>query len=345
MATTVVKTIGTTARDYSTIQSWEDACPANLVTDDKIWRGECYNDSEFTAGVTIAGMTTDVTRYVELTVAAGQSFQDHADVRTNPLRYDQTKGVGVSISTAYVTVVSMTAEYLKISRLQIRHTASNDGTCIQRGGTQLAATIADCVCSSANSSASYGAPVEINATKLLNCVIVQLHTSGPGLLVYAGSAVIGCTIIKPTDITAAATGIRAPYPEGLIIQSNNVFGFTTAASAGTYHASCGYNATNLASGLPGTTGNVYNVTYNQTTPFTDADKDSLDLRAIAATALAGAGYRDSTNAPNDISGTARTATPTIGAWELAAAAAGYVFSELPRGIARGVQRGMMRMIG
>jgi hypothetical protein len=41
--------------------------------------------------------------------------------------------------------------------------------------------------------------------------------------------------------------------------------------------------------------------------------------AVAATVLADAGYRDSTNAPNDISGTARDATPTIGAWELAAA--------------------------
>ena len=90
--------IGTTGRDYSTLQAWEDACPANLVTDGNIWRGECYNDSEFSSSgtlVTIAGITTDATHYVELTTATGHSFQDHADVRTNALKYNQSNGVGL----------------------------------------------------------------------------------------------------------------------------------------------------------------------------------------------------------------------------------------------------------
>ena len=69
MPTTVVKSIGTTGRDYSTLQAWEDACPANLVSDDKIWKGECYNDSEFTSGLHVSGITTDSTRYVWLTAA------------------------------------------------------------------------------------------------------------------------------------------------------------------------------------------------------------------------------------------------------------------------------------
>ena len=38
MPTTTTKTIGSTG-DYSTLQAWEDACPANLVTADEIWRG------------------------------------------------------------------------------------------------------------------------------------------------------------------------------------------------------------------------------------------------------------------------------------------------------------------
>jgi hypothetical protein len=89
--------------DYSTLQAWEDACPANLVTADQIWQGQCKNQ-EFALNATvlnIAGTTTDATRYIELTTEAGASFRDHASKATNALRYDATKGAGIRATNAY----------------------------------------------------------------------------------------------------------------------------------------------------------------------------------------------------------------------------------------------------
>lgn len=64
MATDVVSSIGT-AGTYTTLQAWEDACPADLVASDQRWIGELKNQ-EFTSGstvLTIAGQTTDSTLY------------------------------------------------------------------------------------------------------------------------------------------------------------------------------------------------------------------------------------------------------------------------------------------
>ena len=112
MVTTVVKSIGTASRDYSTLQAWEDAAPANLVTADQVWKGECYNDSTFTAGVTISGITTDATRYIWLTAAAGQSFADHPE---NALDYNAANGVAIS---AYDVCIVSSVVNVKIDRLQ-----------------------------------------------------------------------------------------------------------------------------------------------------------------------------------------------------------------------------------
>jgi len=314
MATEHKHSIGTTGRDYSTLQAWEDACPANLVTADEYYLGECYNDSEFTAALVISGETTDATRYIKLTVAAGQSFQDHADVRTNSLCYNQSNGVGVSVSVSWGQVFLIQCNYVKISRLQIRNTGTDFGKGVYSQGTYT--TIEDCIVDVAVAGIAYYA-VSSNAagTLIVNPVIV-MRGAGNGIYLES-STLVGAIIIKPSDVTPSGTGIIQEYNSTKIL-SSVILGFTTATAIATDNGS-GYNATDLASGLPGSTANVYNVTYNQTTPFVDADKDSFDARAIAATALAAAGYRDSTNAPNDISGTARADPPTIGAWELAAA--------------------------
>ena len=80
-----VSTIGTSSRDYSTIQAWETAVDGDLVTNNTIQKGETYNDSTFTAGVIIDGSTTDSTHYMWLTVASGE-------------RHNGTAGTGVVIN-------------------------------------------------------------------------------------------------------------------------------------------------------------------------------------------------------------------------------------------------------
>src|SRR4029079_8357941 len=105
--------------------AWEDACLANLVTDDKVWKGELYNDSEF-APVAVSGMTTDATRYVWLTTATGQSFRDHASVLTHPVTYEQSKGVGIRVTATYGHVFTVAAGvYALIENVQLSYAQVN----------------------------------------------------------------------------------------------------------------------------------------------------------------------------------------------------------------------------
>ncbi len=103
-AATNTYTVGTNSRNYSTLQAWEDARDAG--TD--IEKGECYNDSTFTAGVTIDGTTGDADSYMWLTVASGN-------------RHNGTAGTGVKVdpTTVPVDVIYVRDDYTKVEWLEI----------------------------------------------------------------------------------------------------------------------------------------------------------------------------------------------------------------------------------
>lgn len=319
MPTTVTKTIGSAGgRDYSTPQAWEDALPANLVSGDTLQRGECYHDSEFTnsaAIITFGGVTTDATRYPHLTAAAGQSFQDHASVRSNALKYNASNGVACRRTGNYGYIVDVGVDFARVSRIQFKTDGTSEGFTVS--GANNGVVFKDIVLHTTGGTRAIDTWSAGTPTMCINVLVIQ-HGTGDGIRLSNGSAAIGCTVIKPSDVTPSGTGFVSHYGSN-VVQSCAVFGFTTASSGGAFDGTNSkFNATNLASGLPGTN-NQHNVTYSQFTPFTDADKDSLDLRAISSTSLAANGFRDATNAPNDISATSRTSTPTIGHWELASA--------------------------
>ena len=148
----------------------------------------------------------------------------------------------------------------------------------------------------------------------------------------AGSLHIGCAANLDPAATPGGTGFIAEDGSNRL-QSCASFGPSTAASATQWDTgNCFNNATNLASGLPGSS-NQHSVSWTDATPFVEANNGaSLDLRAVSATAMAGAGYRDSTNAPNDISGFARPSPPHIGHWEAASAAPQEDFPAIPFGL-------------
>lgn len=344
MPTTVTKSIGTVGRDYSTLQAWEDASPANLVTVDQIWRGECYNDSEFlVAGtaLTIAGETTDATRYIELTTATGQSFQDHASVRTNALTYNQARGVGVRNTNNYADLIIVGVSNTRISLLQLNR-AGGHSVLVGVSGNPGGLIYKDLLCltsgNDTNDSGLYTSGGLSN--KVINCVVIVTSVSGNAFNTRASTTYIGCTAIRTTNRATAGTGfIMGTGTNNGILQSCNAFGFTSPASAaGWVAASCKNNATQAASGWPGTN-NQHSVAYSATTPFTQASNVGTDMRAIDATTLANNGFLDATNAPRDISGFTRTATPTIGHWELAATAlAPAPFQPRPRWVGRAARR-------
>eukprot|EP00919_Chromeraceae_sp_WS-2016_P077312 GHVR01183027.1.p1 GENE.GHVR01183027.1~~GHVR01183027.1.p1 ORF type:complete len:400 (+),score=48.82 GHVR01183027.1:705-1904(+) len=379
---TLVKTIGTSSRQYSTLQAWEDAAPADLTTAEQwsagtftgtftagetvtgigltagkflasdgssyvafgivtgnsatlvtltgstsgatcvvstkthtgiIWRGEAYNDSEFTAAVNVSGSTMSASCYAELTVAAGQSFIDQAGVRSNALYYNQSLGVGQKVGTGFLVQIP---QYAKFSRFQCQKTSGSGGVCGSLG------TVKDCLLTATTSIAIFNSTGAVGGL-WINCLGVQTNTAGNGTGVSSSTPTtfIGCGLIRTSNRTAAGTGWSATASAGggHIMQSCYSFGYSTCASASNWDTTNSkYNATEQSSGLPGTN-NQHSVTYNATTPFAQADgTGTLDLRSIASTTLAANGFLDATNAPLDISGYTRTATPTIGPWEIAA---------------------------
>lgn len=329
MPTTTVKSIGSGGgRDYSTLQSWEDACPANLVTADEIWKGEAYNDSEFTASLSVGGITQDATRYVWLTAAAGQSFQDHASVRTNPLRYDQSKGVGVRRTTGYTTVLDL-GSVTRLSRFQAECTTGNSLSVSCSSG----AVVTDCILQG-NVQGTGSAQTWINDA-------FTYPAAGQGFGNCQLSILIGCTALFPTDRGTATFFMNVGnYSSPVTLTSCAIFGYTNITDDNTKLSGCSFNVTSSAS-FPGSN-NTTGASFSQFAPFIDADKDSLDLRALTAGALAGAGLLDATNAPNDISGFTRPASPTAGAWQLGAAHVSGADDKRPtfRGFSRGMDRGM-----
>jgi hypothetical protein len=319
-------------RDFSTLQAWEDALPANVVTDGNSYVGEAYNDSEFTAGVDISAHTTDATHTITLTVAAGQSFQDHANVRTNVINYNVTLGAGIRRTGNYQScvLISGVVNYLTVSRFLMQTT--NTGSAQPIASTAGVGTnnnlFKDMVLRSAGNSAGMF-DIMGTSTKIVNVISIKTHATAEFFRVGDTVTLIGCTGARTTNNSPGGTGYRALNYSTPVMISCACFGATTPAGttggSSSWSGSSKNNATDAASGLPGSS-NQHSVTYSGTTPFVQASNTSTDFRAIVGTSLAGNGFLDSTNAPNDISGLARPASPTIGHWQLAVSS---VFPVLP----------------
>lgn len=293
MSTTTVKTIGTASRDYSTIASWEAACPSNLTTSisgGEIWQGQCYNDGAFSEHASIAGQTTDSTGYVHLTVASGQSIFDTA---SNALFYDASLGAKITVPDRYGSGVSVNSNYAIVERLQANYTdnAYNYGCFYVFDGSPTNVTFRRLL-SKVNTNKAFN--VQSNSLKVINCVAI-CGTSATGF--DAGTtttSLINCTAVVPTGTSANGTGFA-----GGSASLNNcaAFGFTNATSGSP--SSGNYNATSAASGMPGAN-SQHSLTYaNQFVSTT------VDFKLKTGSNLIGGGNTDATNAPNDIYGTAR----------------------------------------
>lgn len=310
MPTTVTKTIGTSGRDYSTLQAWEDAAPANLVTSDQIWRGECYNDAAFTAGVVISGGTTDATRYKELTAAAGQSFADHANRLTNALAYNQSYGVGVSASFSYGRPLLVSDHNTRISRIQFRNQATS-GQALQVDGTPTA--FSQCIFDSGGSSCAL-----LNGSNTIvdNCVFI-LRKNGQTYVINlfgSGNLVSNCTVVCPTGSTAANAFQRA-YTASTTLTNVAAFGCTAVWSNGT-----GFTAVNCFTNASSPPSGWTNVAYDTSTGSGFEAINNTDWRIKSTSALKDAGT--SSGAPSvDIVGTTRPqgSLYDVGAWEYASA--------------------------
>lgn len=316
MPTTTTSTIGTSSRNYSTLQAWEDACPSNLVTNDEIWKGECYNDSEFSSAINISGITTDSTRYVWLTTASGQSFADNANKLTNALKYNQSNGVGLRITGSYnklVTVSSNINVLIEKFQFNFDSTYSSNYYIPIEGASPDKVIFKQCIYESRRTTSN-----DVRTSTWINSLFIQRGTSFTNTFVRQ-CHLYNCTIVRPSDLGASSsTAVSALY-SGYNLKNCAIFGFataTTTSGGGSWTAS--YNASDSAT-LPGSN-NQTSLTYSS--QFENVNDSTRDFRAKSGGSLAN-GTPDTGNTGGiDIVGQTRSGSaPYIGAWEIVASGA------------------------
>jgi len=318
MATIVEKVIGT-GGDYTTLQAWEDACPANLVTADQVWRGKVKNQVFSIAGtvLTVSGTTVDSTRYVELTTDTGASFLDHANVRTNALRYNEANGACIKGTGAWAGTVVVNQNYTRISRLQFSATDNGSGTknTISIGdiaGAQYC-DINQCIFEGYAQAAggSGGGILSMYGTGnvVRNSLIVQKATPTSAVIAQlsSGASARNCTFVSlGATLTAGIYGI---YGAGTL--SNCYIGGVSAPKSGSASLTVTTSHTDA-------TASGYTTTAFSTATFENITIGTHDLRLKSGAGLIDVGTTDATYAASDISGLARSGTYDVGAWEVAA---------------------------
>lgn len=319
---TVTKSIGTAARDYSLPQSWEDALPANLVTDGNAQRGVMYNDSEFTSTLVISGQTTNSTNNITVTCATGNSFRDNASKATNRLTYNQANGVGIRTTAGYgAQVIQVSTANTLIDGLQIKATGTGTpGATLAGSGTIMQ----NCIVSAVHRSNVNSYVVIVDTCMIRNClVIANSANTMSGVLLSAGAKAINCTLVRPSNFTAGGKAWNSVHGTNTV-RNCLTFGFTDTAT-GTYAAD-GHNASDMST-TPGSTSNLVSQTYANFFEQSSAGGSVEDFRLKTGSPAINAGVTDTTDIPtaDDIIGTARSSWD-IGCWEFGSSVQTYSYT-------------------
>lgn len=283
--------------DYSTLQSWEDAAPANLVTANQIWRGIVDKTTDNFSGTTqllvITGSTTDETRYKELTVKDGASFSDHA---SPVLRYDEGQGASVTSSVNDATIMNL-EPYFRISRLQLENTGNASGSPFHNfNSAATTAQMSDCIFR----LPSFSTAIMLLRGNMLaiNCVfIATVQSTGiVNFQIQSGEA-LNCTFITPSDITESSAASNGAA--GTTYTNCAFFGFVNVGQAGQTYSNCYADDITPPAG-------VTTMAYDTTTGsgFQNTEAATLDARIKETSGLIDAGATDARSSLG-ILGTAR----------------------------------------
>lgn len=307
MPTIVEKSIGIggagAGRDYSTLQAWEDACPADLVAADQVWKGVCYNDGEFvhTVGdfgslLNFGGTTVDATRYYWLTVATGHSIFDNIN---NPLRYDPAKGVGLrrggvnSNAAPFGHLINNATQHVRIERLQLEYSYSSNPaqytSAIRQdaGGTRTSQCFISIV-NTGSTNTRYILGIFHYGGSIDSCVVINKFFGNEidPRIIWAsnGTPIKHCTLIGRDN--ANITTIESRYGAN-IFTNCAIFGCNQLTGGGpTASSSSSYNITDGPFAIPGTN--------NKTARFLDCFNSYQDLRPKKDSPLTYGGVYDST---------------------------------------------------
>ena len=330
MATQVIKSVGATGRDYAT---WQLACaayPLDLVAADENWIFEFHNDAEFDFQVNEAYLSSgtgtprtiiaDATRTVTFRTAAGQGIRDHANKGTNPIRYDQSKGVGVVVGQgAGSGGLFVDIPYATIDGIQFRSAA---GTTHLIWATATGSVVKNGIVKCAGGGQW---PVKLQGgASFINSVLEIVGTSGPwGGVMFAGAGTaLGVSLFCEASAQTGAFYNNAGGGGGITIKdcvavgcSSFLIDYNSSTGAGMWSGGTySHNASDTT--IPVGTNNVESFTAaNQFVNIASAA--TLDLRPKTGNSLQ-AGVTDALMGGVDLLGTTRAGTPTIGAVEYVA---------------------------
>jgi hypothetical protein len=296
-----VVTIGTGGtRDYTSIQAAWNALPSTFAND---YIFECYNDGML-AGLNLASSSKTMGSFT-LTIrpAAGQGFADHASSATNPLWFNQTKGVAFEVSAflSQVFDLSTAGNAIYLSGLQIRN--SHSGRAVL-GTANLPVYADNCILEGAAGAGNNGEVFQFGG--VTNCLVVTRSTDGDGIVGDAFHYWRNNTVVAPNGSTGR--GLRHEFPFTNLVAGNAVFGFATAFQGSNWSGSSSHNATDTGTTV-GSSGLTSLTFASQFVSVTN------DFRVKSGSSLINAGVYHADIDP-DIAGKTRHATtPTIGAWE------------------------------
>ena len=291
MPTTVVKTIRASGGDYTTLSAWEAANQGNLVSADEVRVAECYNDwpSGLNDAVNIDGSTTDATRYMAITVAAGHRHTGKPDT-----------GFRIVRSAAYGAVIIFSDPSCRASWLDVRNTGT-EGSAIRQNGSNGSNSRASRCIGRTTGTAAYVSGFATLAYAY-QCLAIGAPVGFSGTGTYGtfdmvGSVASGCTTGFQLD-SPGTTGKRV---------ANCVAYNCTTNYTGTFDAALSGNNASTSGTMPGSS-NVSGVTSSD---FVDAS--GHDYHLAGGSALIGMGANLYTLITEDVDGDAR---PSSGAWDI-----------------------------
>ncbi len=316
MPTTVSKTIGTTG-DYSTLQSWEDAAPANLVTSDQVWEGVVLkegggtnNEWVTTTTMAIGGSTSDSTRFKRLKASPSAAWYANG---TPVGRYDTAKGVAIRASGSYSNgrIITASESYVQIQGLMLKSRGIN-ACVVGSGGSTTGIKIVDCIGQAEAFSSSTSVFSAGGSTGMVVTNSLLIHRNATYGEANDAINMVNCTCISDGSGTAIGGGYSSQYTA----LNCAFFGF---AAHGALKSTSSYNATDLAS----ITGTNSLTSLTASSQFVNATTgSSLDMRLKSGSSLIDAGT--ATGAPAlDAFGTTRS-TVDIGFHEYVAAGSSFI---------------------
>ena len=303
------KTLGLTARDYSTLAAWASYVNALNLSANEIC--DVYNDGGAVADtvqVTVSGWTANGFT-VTLRAASGQGFGDNANKLTNALRYNASNGAALTNNVGYTDAYRFGSSSLIVTGLQFIATASTASSAIKIwSGT----TVNRCILQRA-AGGSY--VVSQNGTNFTinDSLILHAGAGGGVQTTDTGVAINGCTI---ATTGATGIGIAQTYAVNPVVKNTAIYGFPidvqNTAGSGTTN-----NATDKGT-FGGTGWGVSGQTSLSSADFESVTSGSSDWRIkTGSTKLINTGA-GSVGSGLSVVGTTRGATYDVGAWEVAA---------------------------